>query len=1057
VDPEPLDLDSMLADAGWLLPLARALAPDAHAAEDLVQETWLAAAREPPRIAGAERGWLSRVLRHRASRERRDSARRARRELGAARPEATPSEERLVERLELQQRVAIAVLALPAPYRETVLLRYYAELPPAEIAARQEVSVHTVNTRLRRAIERLRSELERTGFDPRLWGAALVPALAAGRSQEAGAAGATAGLGLAGGIAMSLKHVAVVATVIAAVAGIAIWRSTPREPTHEEIAAISPPEPDAPAAVVPLASGGTEGLAVAGAPAAPAASVDETAGPFLEGNVITGADGAPVPGARVILSPPRRTTARELLAERAGLVRQGNGGRIRSGSWLAVQESPDGEAPEGDGAIEVYDSSAPPAAGSPETASAEDGTFRIAAPVSGGVLHVEHSGHAPSVLIVRSLEEPVAVELWPFAPLTGYLIDVEGNRLEEPLELLFSGHGIAPVNVTATSDGSFAVDLPAGTVRAECVTPGWSLTSTGIHPERRQQWHFVSSFTPGSPDPAILVACRNSAPELVVKDEEGAAIEEFWVCIQGMNGVTRWSGRFFSPGGRMPIDTERLSRSMGVNPGPVPASLVITSPGFAPHRSELAQFPWAGEHEVVLERGEIPAVTGFVRDEHGPVVGGRVSLSVRGAFWSEREDTIVAETATAPDGTFELFAPEGEYVLAAWRGEDTIFRLARSPSEGDLRIDFASRSAIVATVRDSNGAPRVDHPVGVNSGDGMSAQRTTDSQGVARFDRFPPGAYRVFSPFTLPKDRFSFSGDVVEDVVLDERGEAAVELVIPAHGEPILPTVILEGVEDFSAWRARISAWPGDWHPVGRDGTIPIEVQLGVRTLEVEAPDRRRWDVPIPDPVPRPFEIRLSDAGRRLRCVLVEFERPRSGIRVITSPLGDDEVHTVSSVVTDARGGFEIIVPDGVPLRLKFNPDGAAFTWNSYSTPLGRIAYELRGAPDEGGPPIEIDLGPALTPLRTIRLSGDILGPGGERVPWGRLSVSALVPDRAGTLVAREWAVANADGHYELSIIDAPSYRASVSHPQSTGESHREEWTSRGLPEERRDFRLPAE
>lgn len=1053
MEREPFDLDAMVADASWLLPLARALAPDPHSAEDLVQETWLAAAKHPPRSPAAARGWLSRVLRRGASRARRDTARRSRRELRAARPEAADTEERIVERLEVAQRVAAAVLALPAPYRETILLRYYADLAPAEIAARQEVSVHTVNTRLRRALQRLRSELERTGLDPRMWGALLVPALA-GRRREAAVAGVGAGLGLSGGIAMSLKHIVAAATVITAVAGIALWQRTPREPS-QELAAIEPAAPETPATEIPPASDVPEGLAIAHAPASAEESAAETEGPFLEGVVLSGVDGTPVPGARVILSPPRRTTARELIAEHGNRLRQGNGGGIRGRQWIKVRNADDEDESDGDRPIEIHDSSAPPAAGSSVTSSAEDGTFRLPATNSGGVLHVSHESFCSAALIITNLEPTVSVELWPSARLSGHLIDTEGNRLEEPLELLFFGRGIPPVNRAASRDGSFVVDLPAGTVRAECLTPGWSLTSEGIHPERRQPWHFRSSFTPGTPEPAILVAFRESSTELVVKDEDGAAVEEFWICIQGTQGRTGWSGRFFSPDGRMVIDHLQITGRTPTETAPVPATVMITAAGFAPHHSELSQFPWVGEHEVVLERGEIPAITGFVRDEHGPVAGARVSLSVRGAFWSEREETIVAASTTSADGSFELLAPEGEYVLAAWRGEDSIFRLVRSPSAGPLRIDFATRSAIVATVRDSNGVPLVDHPVGLSSGDGMSARRYTDSRGVARFDRFPPGSYQVFTPSIATKD--SFSGEYLAETVLEEEREATVELVIPARGEPILPTVFLEGVEDFSAWRARISATRGEWHPIERDGTIPIDVQLGVRTLEVEPPDRRRWDVPVPDPVPRPFEIRIPGAGRRLRCILVEGERPRPGVRVIARPLGDAEGETIPSVVTGSRGDFEIVVPGGLPCRFQFNTDAETLTWNNFSTPLVGLVYKLPATLGEGHPTIEIDLAPVLGLAPTIRLSGDILGPDGQPVPWARLSVSALVPCGAGTFVASEWVVANAVGHYELTVIDAPSYRASVSRHQAKGEHLREEWSSSGNSEERRDFRLPKE
>ena len=48
------------------------------------------------------------------------------------------------------------VLALPEPYRGTVLLRYYEEASLREIAERQAAPLETVRTRLRRAHALLR-------------------------------------------------------------------------------------------------------------------------------------------------------------------------------------------------------------------------------------------------------------------------------------------------------------------------------------------------------------------------------------------------------------------------------------------------------------------------------------------------------------------------------------------------------------------------------------------------------------------------------------------------------------------------------------------------------------------------------------------------------------------------------------------------------------------------------------------------------------------------------------------------------------------------------------
>jgi RNA polymerase sigma-70 factor (ECF subfamily) len=56
-----------------------------------------------------------------------------------------------------------AVAALDDPYRETVMLRFYAELSLAEIAAETDRPIGTVKTHLFRGLARLRSALEADG------------------------------------------------------------------------------------------------------------------------------------------------------------------------------------------------------------------------------------------------------------------------------------------------------------------------------------------------------------------------------------------------------------------------------------------------------------------------------------------------------------------------------------------------------------------------------------------------------------------------------------------------------------------------------------------------------------------------------------------------------------------------------------------------------------------------------------------------------------------------------------------------------------------------------
>ena len=154
--------------------VARALVTDEHAAEDVVQETQLAHVRRGDLPTNAIRAWLGRVARNLAFRSRREAARRDRRERAAARDERVPSADEILERENLRRRVVEALLAVEEPYRSALLLRYYEDVPPREIAKRTGAPVETVRTRLKRGLERLRLRLDADhGGDRAAWCAPL--------------------------------------------------------------------------------------------------------------------------------------------------------------------------------------------------------------------------------------------------------------------------------------------------------------------------------------------------------------------------------------------------------------------------------------------------------------------------------------------------------------------------------------------------------------------------------------------------------------------------------------------------------------------------------------------------------------------------------------------------------------------------------------------------------------------------------------------------------------------------------------------------------------------
>src|SRR5688572_23803023 len=93
--------DLLLRHEAFVLRLARSLVRDEASARDVAQETLMAALEHAPSPSSL-RGWLARVVRHRASDLRRGARRRGEREESVARPEAQPPASSAAERLELE-------------------------------------------------------------------------------------------------------------------------------------------------------------------------------------------------------------------------------------------------------------------------------------------------------------------------------------------------------------------------------------------------------------------------------------------------------------------------------------------------------------------------------------------------------------------------------------------------------------------------------------------------------------------------------------------------------------------------------------------------------------------------------------------------------------------------------------------------------------------------------------------------------------------------------------------------------------------------------------------
>lgn len=192
MDSPFFDLESCLRQHGASLrTLAASLLRDSHAADDAVQEVWLAALRTPPGHGGSVGGWLATALQNIARKLRRTERRRVAREDTVAVRRGEQVEDHAVAsaREELLQRLVGAVTSLNAPYREAIWQRYFEGQAPRAIAARTGVPVATVKSRLQRGLEQLRKRLG--DGDPADWRAGLLVAF--GWQPGTGAAAAVGG------------------------------------------------------------------------------------------------------------------------------------------------------------------------------------------------------------------------------------------------------------------------------------------------------------------------------------------------------------------------------------------------------------------------------------------------------------------------------------------------------------------------------------------------------------------------------------------------------------------------------------------------------------------------------------------------------------------------------------------------------------------------------------------------------------------------------------------------------------------------------------------------
>lgn len=139
---------------------------DRYLAEDLVAETFiraLSARRGFDRRRGTEKSWLYAIAINlaRDQHRRQGAESRAFERQAAGGPDVTAEAAgaRMVELVERRDTIAHALTSLTAEERETVDLRYRADLTVPEISRATGAPVTTIDGRLYRALRKLRAQL----------------------------------------------------------------------------------------------------------------------------------------------------------------------------------------------------------------------------------------------------------------------------------------------------------------------------------------------------------------------------------------------------------------------------------------------------------------------------------------------------------------------------------------------------------------------------------------------------------------------------------------------------------------------------------------------------------------------------------------------------------------------------------------------------------------------------------------------------------------------------------------------------------------------------------
>jgi len=927
--PPPTDV--LLGQMAWLRRLARDLTRDEAAADDVVQETMVAALAGSPRRPSALRAWLRAIARNVVRQRVRSDVARSRRERRSACPEGEDSDSApdVLERAELHRRAMNAVLALEEPYRTTILLRYVDDWSPAEIAARRGLPAGTVRSRLKRGLDQVRDRLDREhGGDRRAW---VLPLLALGTAERtppaaASPSGATPWLKAAGVLVTGA-----VLTTALLLSGIGGSDEPPAAPPGEEPA-------DSLAASTGAATGAEDapeterivGRTVDPSGKSVAARVAlfpvetpyrhshmwsygrglaaRAPGPIAEAS----ADGAfeipRPPGGRVCLMAIADgfsvfpSDAHDLVpgdgapllvlgpaADVSGVVEDASGKPV-SGAWVALLAGTWGSRPVANAWM--------------RDRTGGDGLFRIRnAPAGPATLFVEHPDFAVALRPVQVPEANARVRLDPGRTVEGVVLDADDRPVPDTTLQVFAG-ALGPEVGASGTDGRFRIGhVPEG--------PDLTLVADG-----GRRGFTIRTKLGGGPavvrlDPVVLRSV------LVTEAVDGETVP-----VSGLDlALHGGGGSQFRALPRLKSDEQ--GRVEIVVREDVPWSLAPDArhPLYAVRLGFPVATAVEGEWELRLERKAV--VTGRVLDAAGRAISGaEVGISYGG---TSDPSLATGLTFTDADGRFSVrgVRPSEQEVAAFARHPDlgwavsTPFPVRPGASIGGVTVEIGKGARIDGRVVDESGDPVLGARVRVSRHSAFPVGLIVPLDAYAGVSSGRDGRFRlaglVERNYEMKIEREGYRSRLIRpvpasaaghdagDVVL-ARGHVLEGRVVDREGRPLFDAGVSAGAQKGGSWAQARSAVDGGFRLTGL-AAVPHLLRSGKVGFKTAEP--REVDVPSRSPV----EIVLEAEGTGLAIsgeVRDDRGKPVPWALVVATVPGEDAARSKSTAWADEKGRFRI-------------------------------------------------------------------------------------------------------------------------------------------------------